>query len=466
MFNNIIKKDDNNFPLIVSPLITQMRTAYFSMDCGMCYVIRLGDGRFVLLDSNTGEYEETERLWDTLNSQNVIDEKPRIAAWFISHAHIDHFGGFVKFMDKYGDKVVLENLLYHWPESQYVYPASELNSLDNFDRVVEKIKNYINIITPHSGEKYIFGDAEFDVLFACEDLYPEFIPNFNDSSLVIMMKLAGKKVLWLGDMQKQGAEYMCQKYPKEVFECDILQVGHHGYNSACDTLHRMADPEILLWPCPDFWYPVVKYWDENKYLITSSKIRTIHISGQAESVLDLTKPIPDFKPYKEFNNGETVYEENFEGDRVIDLGWSCITGGSTGYKAALASISKGECVLENNFPENYTVCQFIQPGLIELNPDFTLEFTGKISKNYDYFGLFWDYNKPTVFSEDRALKLFPESEKEFKYMLKADFNKKSARLYLNGNLIKEMEYTEIGGLHFILKNATLILSNIKITRGI
>ena len=54
----------------VAPLVTQVRTAYFSMDCGMCYVIRLFDGRFVILDANTGEYEENERLFDLLNSQN------------------------------------------------------------------------------------------------------------------------------------------------------------------------------------------------------------------------------------------------------------------------------------------------------------------------------------------------------------------------------------------------------------
>ena len=76
----------------VAPLVTQVRTAYFSMDCGMCYVIRLFDGRFVILDSNTGEYEENQRLFDVLNSQNV-NEKIIIAAWFFSHAHLDHIGG-------------------------------------------------------------------------------------------------------------------------------------------------------------------------------------------------------------------------------------------------------------------------------------------------------------------------------------------------------------------------------------
>ena len=46
----------------VTPLLTQVRTAYFSADCGMAYIMRMCDGKFVLIDSNWGEYEEPEHL--------------------------------------------------------------------------------------------------------------------------------------------------------------------------------------------------------------------------------------------------------------------------------------------------------------------------------------------------------------------------------------------------------------------
>ena len=38
----------------VTPLLTQVRTAYFSADCGMAYIMRMCDGKFVLIDSNWG----------------------------------------------------------------------------------------------------------------------------------------------------------------------------------------------------------------------------------------------------------------------------------------------------------------------------------------------------------------------------------------------------------------------------
>ena len=78
------------------------------MNCGMCYVIRLFDGRFVILDSNTGEYEENQRLFDVLNSQNV-NEKIIIAAWFFSHAHLDRIGG-LHFVLK-NSKIKLDNVV-------------------------------------------------------------------------------------------------------------------------------------------------------------------------------------------------------------------------------------------------------------------------------------------------------------------------------------------------------------------
>ena len=457
---------DNSLPLSTTPLITQVRTAYFSFDCGMCYVIRLSDGRFVIIDSNAGEYEESDRLWDILEQQNVLGDKPTIAAWFFSHAHVDHIGGFSRFMSKYGDNVSLQRVLYQWPEKEYVYPLSELNAvpLKEFHSYIDSIKDKVEVITPHSGERYSFGDAIFDVLITAEDLYPEFIPNFNDSSLVLMMTLADKKVLWLTDSQKQAGEFMSKKYPKEVLECDILQVGHHGYNSSCDALHRMADPEYLLWPCPDFWYPVVKYWDENVYLITSPKVKEIYISGQQQITIDLTKPMPHFEPYIAYNKGEVLYEENFGGDRVIDLNFSCITGGSTGYVPAKASLENGICTLKNDSSDNFTVCQFIQPDLIRLNPDFSLEFSGKIKGEYDKFGIMMGYSQHTVFNEEKVLWLEPLINEEFSFEIKTCYDKKNAEVFLNGEFFKNFPIEEIGGLHFVLRNAELKLDSIKIIR--
>ena len=64
---------------ICQPLLTQMKLSYFTDDCGMTYILRLRDGRFVLIDGGVGKYDEGKRLLDILREQNVLP-KIRIEA--------------------------------------------------------------------------------------------------------------------------------------------------------------------------------------------------------------------------------------------------------------------------------------------------------------------------------------------------------------------------------------------------
>ena len=146
---------------------------------------------------------------------------------------------------------------------------------------------------------------------------------------------------------------------------------------------------------------------------------------------------------------------------MIDLGWSCVTGGATGYVESKAVISDGGCVLEN-FSEKYSLCQIAQPGLLRLNPSYKLEFSGKISDGYGEFGLIYNYKEPTVFNSDKVLWLTPKSEKTFVYTLLCNSDEKKACLLENGKLLFDLPYESESGLYFVLKNAKLMLYDIKI----
>ena len=460
----LFEKGNRKMEQKVTPLITQVRNAYFSVDCGMSYVIRVSDGRFVLIDGGFDEYEEADHLWDVLMSQYEGNDRPIIAAWFITHPHCDHYSGFVKFMNKYGDRVQLESILYNWALAELSQPQSPKNDLTEFNRLIEEWRHKVKVITPRTGQRYEIADAVFDVLFVCEDIYPERIPNVNNTSLVMRMEIAGRRVLWMGDAQGQAADCMCRRYGAESLKCEIFQVGHHGYNGGSDELHRTVDPEVLLWPCPNFWYPVVRLWERNDYLIHSPNIQTTIVSGQKEVVLDMTKPVPVFQPYVQSESDKVVYEECFDGDRVVDLHWSCITGGSTGYGAAEAKLGAGECTLTTVEKDVYTVCEFVQAGQMEVVKNFVLTISGKIEKGTEKFGLFWDYSLPTVFSEEHALWLEENKEGEFRYCLKGDWKHRKAQLTFFDKLVCEFPYETVGGLHFLLKNASVTLQHIQVEK--
>lgn len=72
------------------------------------------------------------------------------------------------------------------------------------------------------------------------------IPNLNDSSLILRTTIANHRILWLGDCQEICANRLCQLYDAKNLQCDILQVGHHGYGGGSDALHRAVDPAVKL----------------------------------------------------------------------------------------------------------------------------------------------------------------------------------------------------------------------------
>ena len=55
-------KKNEGAQCICTPLLTQGRPMYYAYDCGMLYIIRLTDGRFIIIDGGMCEYEEKEHF--------------------------------------------------------------------------------------------------------------------------------------------------------------------------------------------------------------------------------------------------------------------------------------------------------------------------------------------------------------------------------------------------------------------
>lgn len=64
----------------------------------MSYVIRLTDGRFIVIDGGREFEPDSERLYQCLKNGSS-GQNPVIAAWIMTHPHSDHFHCFIEFMD-------------------------------------------------------------------------------------------------------------------------------------------------------------------------------------------------------------------------------------------------------------------------------------------------------------------------------------------------------------------------------
>ena len=101
--------------MAIKPLLTQIRPTYFSVDCGMAYLIRLENGKFILIDSTFGEYDEVDHIYSLMCEQNETDTLPCVAAWFFTHPHGDHTRGFIGMSKTYADKLTVEKVIYSFP---------------------------------------------------------------------------------------------------------------------------------------------------------------------------------------------------------------------------------------------------------------------------------------------------------------------------------------------------------------
>lgn len=437
----------------ISPLLTQVRTSYFSYDCGMAYIIRTGDGRFVLIDGNIGEYDEPDRIMELLDSQNAGEGKPRIAAWFITHPHDDHFRGFVNFCSAFGDRVVIDKVIYNFPTPE-ICPGGGI--LTEFKAVIAA-RAETETVTPERGDRFEFGDAVFDVIFVCTDLAPGGAKGINNCSLVTRMELAGHRVMWLGDIERQAADFICAHYSEEELRCDIMQVAHHGYTGASDQLYRAIDPEVILWPCPDFWYHPGCRWSCNDYIARSSKkIKATFVSGQTEAVLDLTRPIEAPTPYR-FGR----VSADISGKRMCALHWTCLTGGGRGYMAMKLTFPEdGACRLEAG--DARSLCQMIQRGQVALSDRYSFTFSGVLEEGAETFGVIIDNPTPMEWNDEKLITLDGRLGERFTYVIKLDRVLGSAEIVCNGETVRRLEGLETVPCDVILmmKNAAVTLTEV------
>ena len=171
------------------------------------------------------------------------NEKIRIACWFITHCHADHYSSFRTYLYENPVLFTLERVMYNL----YDGDGTDVGS-DNFNKYHPDALYH----KPHTGETIQLGNLKMEVLYAQEDWYDAstMLPaseEVNDSGTVIKIHFDDKSFLVLGDLDKYGADTLLKYYPSEVLKSDIVQIAHHGYNQI-RNLYEAADAKIGLVP--------------------------------------------------------------------------------------------------------------------------------------------------------------------------------------------------------------------------
>lgn len=248
-----------SYETVTTPTFAMLDIGAYSAQ-GMCFVYRLSDGRFILIDggqwSDDRTTEEATRLYNYLKELSP-NGKVVIAAWLITHLHSDHMNIAWLFEQMYGDVAEIQSYMYNFPSYEYArsVPGSNLKVdyyTKRYPMMHELMDRYTNLVA-HTGFTYQFADCTIEILYTHEDFYPNQIKSFNNSSTVYKITLGGKTFLVAGDLEEPGQK-VCNQQAGNLLDADFLQITHHGHNGQIEFYQYIVNNEledtIVLWPQP------------------------------------------------------------------------------------------------------------------------------------------------------------------------------------------------------------------------
>lgn len=223
----------------------------------MCYILKLENGEFLIFDSGNNGAEGG--IYDTLMSESD-DGRPVVAAWFFTHYHQDHIGGFIDLASnsEYLSRVTVKRVVMNMPAGQVIGTSGrsprDMKNVELWQGCLENTG--CEVIFPRTGQRYSLGGADVDILLTFEDIQPHFFVNdqSNATSTVYSVRAGGQHIIITGDCETESTRLMADKY-REGLKCDFMQLPHHGHGSGGGTVpefYENARATYILYPSDKF----------------------------------------------------------------------------------------------------------------------------------------------------------------------------------------------------------------------
>lgn len=238
---------------------------------GMGYVIRLEDGRFIVIDGggmNSGGTEH-DQLWNVLNElyEDAYGTAPTasspivIAAWINTHSHWDHYYAFQQMLKKYGKTGLLrmEYMLGNFPEKSSIFAVQgstlQMGNSTTIPSMQGNVTGGFRYVKVHTGQKFYLANATLEILMTYEDHNPRRICNSNDTCTVVRFSFANKDTptaapltaIFLADAFRFQSRYLCAMYGSYL-QSEIVQLAHHG-NIGCEKpVYEAIAAKVVLFP--------------------------------------------------------------------------------------------------------------------------------------------------------------------------------------------------------------------------
>lgn len=210
----------------------------------MSVLIETNQGKIIMLDG--GVEGDASHLIEALAARGG-----RVDAWLITHPHSDHVGALNYILSHPECGITVDNIYYSfanlsWYQDYEAYRADMVEALMNTFSTLPQEKLHGDI---YKGQEIWVDNIKITVM---NTPYLQSNNSINNSSVAYMMDINGKKALFIGDMGVETGKQFIADNPPEALKCDILQMAHHGQNGVGLEVYKVMQPEVCLWPTPDW----------------------------------------------------------------------------------------------------------------------------------------------------------------------------------------------------------------------
>ena len=205
---------------------------------GDCFVVNDGNNDIYISDcgSTTVQNVGKTRLLPFLKSKGW----GKVDTIFISHMDKDHVNG-VNDLLKCAEITIGRIII------SASYKSDKLNCAELEElKELAKMRD-IKLFYMKKGDEIVGKDISFRCIYPTGE---EDIEDQNEASIVMRMDYKGLSMLFTGDIAGSTEEKIIEGSEKDILDCDILKVCHHGSkNSSTDDFLKKVSPKLYLISC-------------------------------------------------------------------------------------------------------------------------------------------------------------------------------------------------------------------------
>ncbi len=228
----------------------QFEVDHTLIDCGMCYIFQCTDYSFVIIDSaHFYSLNDDIRLYELLRKETPSELPVVISGWYLSHGHADHICKCLDFI-LYNKKAEIKGLYYNFVPNDHFsadnWLVADVKHTELFNREIEK-RTDIPKYKLHAGQYFYIDCIRFDVLCNHEDVFPQPVADYNDSSIMVMADIDGDKISFPGDASAKSSIIAERRFP-DFLRSDMVQVSHHGHHGTSVNFYEKTQARVALFP--------------------------------------------------------------------------------------------------------------------------------------------------------------------------------------------------------------------------